>query len=126
MSGESVPTIEEVVVANDEVFTFGEMLNLESGEADAGVAGDSAFLGPAQQSLDNADDGLTVKVIVNVDAVYGVDDANARLMGATLDLASGGLGVTGTSNADFIVWRTSTATEETLVVWNGNSWLDLS
>ena len=126
MSGESVPTTEVVTVANDEVFTWGEMLNLESGEADAGATGDTAFLGPSQQSLDNADDGLTVKVIVNPNAVYGVEDNNARLMGALLDLASGGLGVTGDSNHDFIVWRTSTATEETLVVLNGNSWLDLS
>jgi hypothetical protein len=126
ITGENVPNIKEVVVANDEVFTWGEMLNLETGEADAGASGDTAFLGPAQESLNNADDGLTVKVIVNPDAVYEVVDNNARLMGATLDLAAGGLGVTTSSNADFIVYETSTATEPTLVTWNGNSWLDLS
>ena len=120
------PHIEPVVVANDEVLSVGELVNLESGEADAGASADTALLGACVEAVNNADDGLTVKVIVNPDAVYAVTDANARLMGATLDIASGGLGVTTDSNSDLIVFRTSTATEPTLVTFNGNHWLDLS
>jgi hypothetical protein len=46
-----------------------------------------------------------------------VVDNNARLIGATLNItgATGAQGVTTSSNKEFVVVRTSTATEETLV-----------
>ncbi|MBZ0294506.1 MAG: hypothetical protein K8L99_18220 [Anaerolineae bacterium] len=116
----SEPIIRRFVVADTVVLSRGEIVNLESGEVDAGAAGDSAFLGPATEDVDNTDDGLSVSVITNPGAIYAVDDANVRVAGATLDLASGGLGVTGTSNADFKVWADSAADEPTLVVFNGN------
>lgn len=116
----SEPIIRQFTVKDAVVLSRGEMVNLESGEVDAGATNDTAFLGVATSDVDNTDDGLTVKVITNPGAIYAVDDANARVAGATLDLASGGMGVTTTSNADFKVWADSAADEPTLVVFNSN------
>jgi hypothetical protein len=119
----SEPIIQKFVVANDEVFSKGEMLNLESGEADAGASDDEAFIGVATHDVDNADDGEYVYAIMNPGAIYAVVDANARAAGATLDLASGGMGVTTSSNADFIVVADSAADEPTLVTFNNTHYL---
>lgn len=116
----SEPIIRRFVVADAEVLSRGEMVNLESGELDAGATNDSAFLGPCTEDVDNTDDGLTCAVITNPGAIYAVDDANVRAAGATLDLGTGGLTVAATSNADFKVWADSAADEPTLVIFNGN------
>lgn len=119
------PRYETFVVKASAVLSEGEFLNLESGEADAGATNDAAFIGPACSDVDNTADGETVRAIVNPDAVYEVYDANARTVGDLLDLASGGMGVTTNSNGDFMVWRSCTASEPTLVVVTpGNGWLD--
>ena len=89
-------------------------------EADAGASNDAAFLGAATEAVDNTVDGHIVECIVNPGAIYAVEDANVRVVGDKLDLASGGLGVTTDSNHDFIVWANSTADEPTLVIFNGN------
>jgi hypothetical protein len=47
-----------------------------------------------------------------------------RAAGATLDLASGGLTVTTSSSATFVVVQASGATEETLVAFNGSHYLN--
>jgi len=44
----------------------------------------------------------------------------ARVAGVTLDLASGGMGLASTSNADFKVWADSADDEPTLVIWTGH------
>ena len=123
-NGGTAPTIQTIVAADAEVFTAGEIVNLESGELDAGASGDTAFVGAVVQDLNNAGDGLSCAVITDQDAVYSVVDDNLRLQGATLDLAVGGLGVTTSSNADFIVVKTSSATERTLVMFNNTHYLD--
>lgn len=115
----SEPIIQKFVVKNAAVISKGELLNLESGEADAGASGDTGLIGAAVEDVDNSDDGLYVKAIVNPNAIYRVVDANARVAGATLDLASGGLGVTTTNNADLLVVADSAADEPTLVTFNG-------
>lgn len=121
----SEPIMQTFVVKASAVLSDGEFTNLESGEVDAGATNDAAFVGPAIGDCDNTADGLSVRCIVNRYAVYAVVDANARVVGDTLDLASGGLGVTTSSNADFIVVRSSSATEPTYVmVTVGNHWLD--
>ena len=94
------------------------MLNLESAEADAGVTNDSNFIGAACEAVDNTVDGHYVEAISNPGAIYAVDDANARSVGDKLDLASGGLGLATDSNHDFIVWKSCTADEPTLVIFN--------
>lgn len=121
----SDPIIKEYVVANDEVLSIGEMVNLESGEADAGASGDLAFIGACVNAVNNADDGENVFVYANPNAIYKVTDLNARLAGANLDLASGGLGLTTDSNSDFVVLENSTATEKTLVMFAGTHYLNI-
>lgn len=116
----SEPIIRKFTVKASAVLSRGEMLNLESGEADAGATNDSAFLGPATEAVDNTVDGHTVECITNPGAIYAVEDANVRAAGDTLDLETGGLAVAATSNADFKVWADSTADEPTLVIFNGN------
>lgn len=121
----SDPVIQTFVVKASAVLSEGEMVNLESGEVDAGVTNDAAFVGIAVADCDNTADGESVRCIVNRFAVYKCTDANARTVGDTLDLASGGLGVTTNSNADLLVVKSSSATEPTYVmVTVGNHWLD--
>src|SRR5690242_20498891 len=96
------PLIQSFVAKASAVFSEGEFANLESGEADAGATNDTGFIGIAVSDVDNTVDGHSVRCIVNRDAVYAVDDANARAAGDTLDLGSGGLTVAASSNADFL------------------------
>lgn len=116
----SEPILRRFVVKASAIISRGEMLNLESGEADAGATNDGAFIGAATEAVDNTVDGHTVECITNPGAIYAVEDANVRVAGETLDLGSGGLTVTTTSNADFKVWADSAADEPTLVIFNGN------
>ena len=109
--------IQEFTVKASEVLTQGEMCSLDTGEIDAAATNDAAFVGVALESVDNTVDGHTIRVIINPDAVYSVVDANARLAGVNLDIATGGLGVTTDSNHDFIVVAPSSATERTLVMF---------
>lgn len=120
----TAPIIERIVVKASAVLSKGEMGNLESGEVDAGAAADTALLGAALEDVDNTADGLYVDIIVNEDAVYSVVDNNARSKGDLLDLASGGMGVTTASSNTFIVVESSTASEPTLVTFNGTHYLD--
>lgn len=69
----------------------------------------------AYRMAGGADGATSIKAIVNPDAVYAVDDANARLAGATLDIAAGGMGVAASVNADLLVVAPSSAAERTLV-----------
>lgn len=116
----SEPIIREFPIQNADTVSRGMIVNLESGEADPGATNDAAFLGIALADVDNTNDGLSVRVITNPGAIYSVVDANVRLAGATLDLATGGMGLAASSNADFKVWANSAADEPTLVVFNGN------
>lgn len=120
----TAPIIERLVVKASAVLSKGELVNLESGEVDAAATSDTALVGIACEDCDNTADGLSVDVIVNEDAVYRVVDANARAKGATLDIASGGLLVAASSNADLIVVEASSATEPTLVTFNQTHYLD--
>lgn len=114
----SEPIKKRYVVKASAVISEGEMLNLESNEADAGVTNDSNFIGPACEAVDNTVDGHYVEAISNPNAIYAVDDANARGIGDKLDLGTGGLTLAADSNHDFIVWKSSTADEPTLVIFN--------
>lgn len=118
------PIIEDITVANAVVLSKGEMVNLESGELTTAVTADTTLVGVAAEDCDNTADGLKCAVVTNEDAVYSVIDLNARLKGATLDIETGALLVTGTSNADLIVVEDSTATEKTLVTFNNTHYLD--
>lgn len=110
------PLIRRIPVKDEAIIPAGALVNLETGEADLAVTDDSGLLGVAVETVDNTDDGEYIHVICNSMAIYSVSDANARLMGATLDIATGALGVAASSNADLIVVEPSSATEPTKVM----------
>lgn len=113
-------TIQKLVVA-DTAFAKGDMVNLESGEADLAVTSDTALVGAVQETKSGMTASTsTISVIVDGDAVYGVYDANARVKGATLDLsgATGAQTIAASSNKEFVVVADSAADEETLVRFN--------
>lgn len=115
------PTIQKIKAKDTETLTEGDMINLESGEGDLGATADTNFLGvllgPTGAAVDSTTD---LEVIRDEDAVYGYVDANARLMGATLDIAgaTGAQALAASSNKEFVVVAPSGATEETLVKFN--------
>lgn len=119
MSG-GAPTIENVISGLTGTLTKGDMVKLASGEVLLADTSGARFLGEVLATGSVVDGVTRVPVIVDADAVYAVTDANARLKGATLDIAgaTGAQGVAASSNKEFVVVADSTATEETLVRWN--------
>ena len=111
------PTIQDLLVKDTGTLTKGDLVNLESGEIDLAATGDAALVGIVLETVAGTDSVTRMRCIVDADAVYGVYDANARLLGATLDIAgaTGEMTVAASSNIDLIVMAESTAAEETLV-----------
>lgn len=110
-------TIQTFVFKDTETLYKGDMINLESGEADLGATGDTSLVGVAMESKAGTDSTTEITVITDPDMIYAVYDANARVVGATLDLSgsAGAQTVTTSSNAEFIVVANSSADEWTLV-----------
>ena len=112
--------------------TVGDLLNLDTNEADLAATNDAALFGPLQGASDPDDnvsgqpgriaavDSTTkVQAVVNRDVVLSDGaDANARLVGDSLDLsgATGAQGVATSSNVDFFILKDSAASEDTLVL----------
>ena len=113
----AAPTIQVLKAKDTETITKGDILNLESGEVDLAATADTNLLGVALDTGARTDSTTDVFVITDADAVYAVDDANARVTGATLDLAgaTGNQTVAASSNKEFVVVAPSSASEETLV-----------
>lgn len=116
--GGGVPTVVTLKCKATATLTKGDLVNLESGEIDLAASGDAAMLGIVLNTKAGTDSVTEYEVIVDPDAVYGVVDANARLMGATLDIAgtTGAMTVAVTGDADLTVVAPSTADELTLVM----------
>lgn len=114
------PTIRDILFKDTETLTKGDLVNLESGEVDLLATGDTAAVGVVLETKAGTDSTTRIKCIIDEDAVYGVTDANARLLGATLDVAgtTGAMTVATSSNKNFVVAAESAATEETLVYFN--------
>ena len=112
------PTIQDILAADTATYYKGDLVNLETGELDPAATDDSALLGAVVETISATDSTTYVRVITDPDAVYGVYDANARLVGATLDLSgsAGAYTVGASSNVDLMVVASSSATEETLVM----------
>jgi hypothetical protein len=108
--------MEDFVLANDADITFGEMLTLTSNEADAGTTNDTTFIGVALETKDNAADGLSIRAVMDPDAVYSYFDGTAHAAGATLDLSANGRGLAPDSNSDFTVIKNNTASEPTIFI----------
>ena len=141
------PLILSFLFSGTETLTKGDIVNLESGEMDLGVAADAtligAFMGPedpkdakdGEPGVVEGTDSVTVgRAIVNPDAVYGVTDDNARLAGVNLDLdvtldldgATGAQTVIASSQATlFVVERKRANSDETRVmITPGEHYLD--
>lgn len=114
------PTIQVLKAKDTETLTKGDMLNLEAGVVDLGATADVAFLGVCLDTGARTTNVSDVTFIRDADAVYGVTDANARVAGATLDIAgaTGAQGVAASANKEFVVVAPSSATQETLVRFN--------
>jgi len=112
------PTIQNLVIKDTETLTKGDLVNLESGEIDLAATNDAALVGIVLETKAGTDSTTIYEVITDSDAVYAVYDANARVIGAQLDIAgtTGAMSVTTDSNHDVQVVANSTATEETLVM----------
>lgn len=86
------PTLLTLPVKASSVISRGELVNIESGYVDGAATADAALAGIALHAADNTSGSsgdISVQVIIDPDAVYAVADANARVAGATLDIASG-------------------------------------
>jgi hypothetical protein len=114
------PTIQEFVFKDSETLTKGDLVNIESGQADLAATNDTGLAGVALETVAGTTGVSTIRVITDQDAVYSVVDANARENGATLDITgtTGAQTVTTSSNVDVQVVAKSSATEPTLVKIN--------
>jgi methionine aminopeptidase len=112
--------IRSVYFKDTETLTKGDMVNIETGEADLGATADTALAGVARETKSGTDSTTLIEIYWALDAVYSVYDANARAYGATLDLAgtTGAQTVAASSNADFVVIGGLNADERTQVVIN--------
>jgi hypothetical protein len=122
--GGGAPIIQTFVVKDTTVLTEFCIVSFDSGEVDLAATNDTELLGIALEAVDNTDDGLSVRVLMNNDSVFAVADANARTVGDTLDIGSGALTVAASSSVDLVVVRTSSATEPTYVKFaQGERWI---
>lgn len=111
------PTIQNIVFKDTETLSKGDLVNLETGQLDLGATADTNLVGVALETKAGTTAVTLIEVITDPDAVYGITDANARLVGATLDLsgATGAQTVATSSNKELVVVATSSASQETLV-----------
>lgn len=122
-SGQS-PTIQSILAgtAGTALKKGDIVLKDVSGQASLGVSGSTEFLGVVLADYTGLTAGTSkIDVITDPDAVYAVSDANARILGATLDItgASGAQGVTTSSNKEFVVAATKGSNSDpTLVRFN--------
>lgn len=114
------PTIQRLTFKDTETITQGDLVNLESGEVDLGATADTNFAGLAGETVAGVDSTSDIAVYTDADIIMGVYDPNARVKGATLDLAgtTGQQTIATSSNKELVVYADSSATEETLVIFN--------
>jgi uncharacterized protein YbcI len=110
-------TVRRFLFKNTETLSRGDMLNLEDGRVDLGVLGDTALLGCTLQTLDGEGGKTYIRVITDADAVYAVEDPDARRDGDHLGLTglTNAQGVSTSADSDLTVVVDSAADEETLV-----------
>lgn len=130
------PLILEITAKDTESLHEGDMLNVETGEADLAATNDTAFMGVLVSASDpasytriagatygtiNAVDSTTVlKAVANPDAVYTDRvTGTARLAGVQLDIAGATAAqvLATDSNHDFNVIKSVTSSEEPLVIF---------
>lgn len=110
-----------VKAKDNETLSNGDLVNIEAGEVDLAATNDTALAGPIVSATVSAVDSTTdIEIIIDPDVILETVDNNARLLGATLDIAgaTGAQGVTTSSNKEFIVVAPSTASQPTKVMFN--------
>ena len=107
--------IKDVPMVDTLSMTAGDMVEITTGEADVGASGSTTLAGVCAETVDNADDGEVMDIIDGHGAVFSIEDANARIMGATLDIDATYDGVTTSSNTDLVCVRPSSDTERTFL-----------
>lgn len=117
------PTIQKFVAASAATYHKGDLVSLASGECEIAATDDKTLLGVVNETTvcdGVATTGTKIEVITDADSIFGVYDANARLMGAHLDLAgtTGAMTVASDANHDLMVVANSAADEETLVMFS--------
>lgn len=114
------PTIETLTFKDTETLTKGDLVNLESGLIDLAATGDTNLVGVILETKAGTSGVSTARVITDADAIYAVVDNNARVKGATLDIAgnTGAQGVAASTNKELVVHESCTASERTRVRFN--------
>ena len=115
------PHVQELVAGTAITFYKGDMLIATGGSVFLSTVGSTTNLGACQETVAATAGTTMISFISDDDAVYGVYDASARVMGATLDLSAtgGAMTVTTSGSKDFIVVATkNAAADETLVKFN--------
>lgn len=110
--------IASVVAKDTETLTAGDLINIESGQADLAATNDAALVGACRKTVAATTAVTLVEFYWAPDALYSVYDPNARAFGATLDIAgaTGAQTVAASSNVDLIVVGGFLATERTIVM----------
>jgi len=116
------PTVQSIVTT-DTAYKKGDTVLIDAlSRASLGVSGSATFIGVCLADYASLTAGTSkIDVLVDPDAVFAVTDANARNIGATLDVsgATGAQTVTTSSNKEFVVVNTkAAASDKTLVRWN--------
>lgn len=118
------PTIQSLVqgFSTGGTITRGDVVQVAGGSITLGTTAGTNFIGVCLESNHGAGTiGATkYQIVTDEDAVYAVADANARALGATLDLTglTGAQGVAASSNKEFVVYSDKLASQETLVYFN--------
>src|SRR5258708_22529748 len=102
------PTIQKIAIASTVTLHEGDLVYESSGEIVLGATSQTKFLGVVLKTAAGTAHVTTYPVIVDSDAIYGVYDNNARVKGATLDIAgaTGAETVAASSNKEFVVFAT--------------------
>lgn len=114
-------TIQNLTCANTATYSAGDTVTISSGQVALGATAATTFVGLCLETKSATAGSTKVRVIVDSDIILGVYDNNARLKGATLDVAgaTGAQTVAASSNKEFVVWETkSNNIDETLVTFN--------
>lgn len=113
------PSIQSVIMGSASL-TAGDTVNLATGQAVLGVTTNTNFIGVVAETKTGTIGTTRIQVYADPDAVFGVTDLNARVIGAPLDVAgaTGAQAVAASVNKEFVVAADSSATEETLVRFN--------
>ena len=112
-----VPTIRRIPIKGLQILTAGDMLNLEDGEADLAIAGDTGVIGVALETEAGSDAPSYVDVIIDADAVYSAQDPDTRRRGDGIDVsgATGAQLIAGRDGGPFLVVADSDAGMPTLI-----------